>query len=105
MKSWSTLRVVKVLLDQDLRQIHTMRERVRCKDGECWLFINSALSMARIGLGNGMLLGYWHHDYYPGEEIDPNALIEQIGALRLRLVINADDQRRIGKFEVIRKAA
>lgn len=105
MRGWPTLKVVRVLFEQDLRQVHALRSKVKCKQGECWLFINTALTMARVGLGNGILLGYWHHDYYPGEQIDPEVLIEEMGHLRLRLTIDAEDQRRILQLEVLRKAA
>jgi hypothetical protein len=101
-----TLRVVRLVLDQDLRAVHEMRDRVRCKAGECWLFVNSARTMARYGLWNGMLLGYWHHDYYPGQVINADALVDEVGAgLRVRLLVNELDRRRIDRVETERRKA
>jgi hypothetical protein len=93
------------VLDQDLRAIHEMRDRVRCKPGECWLYVNSSRTMARYGLSNGMLLGYWHHDYYPGQEIDTDSLIAEVGVLRVRLLLNEVDTRRIDRVKIERRKA
>lgn len=100
-----TVRIVRVHLGEDLRATHALRARVRCREGEGELFINTAETIARIGFSNGTLLGYWHEDYYPGEAIDTATLIEELGTLRLRLLIAPSDQKRIDGIEIERREA
>jgi hypothetical protein len=100
-----TIRIVRVHLGEDLRATHALRARVRCRAGEAELFINTAETIARIGFSNGTLLGYWHEDYYPGQAIDTDSLIEELQTLRLRLVVSDSDRGRIDGIEIERKKA
>ena len=70
------LTVTKVLLDQDLRRTHKMRDSANVKPGQCWVYVNTARTMARaVGKrwkgGGGVMLSVWAPK---GEVIDVTTL-------------------------------
>ena len=78
----STLTVTRLMLKQDLRAIHKIRAKVRCKPGECWLFINEKETMARIVDHTRSAHCYWAP---AGHKIDVIMLADLVAGLSLDL--------------------
>ena len=78
----SVVRITRVLLKEDLRQIHAIRRRVKCKTGEAWVLVNTAGTMAAIVDSARGFHRYWAPK---GQLIDTAMLQEMAGALYLNL--------------------
>lgn len=94
-----TLLVTRVLFKQDLRHVHSLRDQVKCKAGECWMFVNGAETMARIVDSQKAVHCYWAPK---GNRIDAALLKEMVWALRLNLGFGRNVVGRVAK---LRRAA
>jgi hypothetical protein len=78
----TTVKVVSVHLNRDLRGIHAFRRNPRLRAGQCRVYVNRAKTQALIvDCAKGI------HKYYPpeGRVIDTDILNQMCGALRIRL--------------------
>ena len=92
-----TLTVTRLMFNQDLRSIHKIRSRVRCKQGECWLFINGAETMARIVDHRQSVHCYWAPE---GHKIDVGLLTDLVSALRLELRIGQSAKTKAARAKM-----
>jgi hypothetical protein len=97
-----TLIATKVLLDQDLRRTHRMRDAGRnIRTGQCWVYVNTARTMFRaVGKSHrphgGTMISGWAAD---GEEVDVDLLQKLVGGMRLRLNFTEDQEADINGEE------
>ncbi len=102
----STLTATKVFVDQDLRRTHRMRDAASgIRRGQCWIYVNTARTMARIVGRNlrphgGVMISVWAPD---GEEIDVAMLQRLVSGFRLLISVSERDGARIEKEEYVER--
>ena len=83
--------VTKVINNTDMRGVHKLRAKVRCRPGEAWLFFNKAFTMARlVDSVHGV------HTYYApkGQLFDFHAVATAVAAMRLNLHFPSASMKR-----------
>ena len=88
------LLITRVTFDADLRAIHKIRARVRCKKGEGWLYVNAKESMARIVDHSTSVHSYWAPK---GAKIDVALLTELVDSLQLTLRLGRTPQTQVNR--------
>jgi hypothetical protein len=100
------LTATKVLLDQDLRRTHRMRDAgASIPRGKCWVYVNAARSMFRaVGRSRrkngGVMLSGWAAD---DEEVNVEVLQQLVANFKLRLKFTTDQEAAVNGEKRSRK--
>jgi hypothetical protein len=100
-----TLTATKVLLDQDLRRTHKMRDSAKVKPGQCWVYVNRARTMARAvgrsyARGGGTMLSVWAPK---GEVIDVPTLQALVRGFKLTINFTGDQEDAVNNEKRTRR--